>query len=77
MPVLHELNMCKCFCRTLNTFLFKLIIVTDQGQAVCEGRNYMIDYLYSYSIHQKHGGKKWHSTSPLPLNMGCVNYAEA
>jgi hypothetical protein len=67
--------MCKCFCRTLNTFLSKLIIVIDQGQAVCEGRNYMIDYLYS--IHQKHGDKKWHSASPLPLNMGCVTYAEA
>jgi hypothetical protein len=47
MPVLRELNMCRCLCRSLNTFLFKLIIVINQGQAVYEGTNYMIDYLYS------------------------------
>jgi hypothetical protein len=71
MLVFHELNMCKYFCRIFNTFLLKLIIFIDQGQAVREGRNYMIACLNS--IHKK----KAFNSLPLPLNMGCVNYTEA
>jgi hypothetical protein len=42
-------NACVLYFRSLDMCLFKLTIYKS-GQAVCEGKNYIINYLYSYLL---------------------------